>query len=104
MEKRHYLVENNPVYIQYELHTEWSNDRFYIYHGDRVLKGLNQAKIIFKKSVILFWLLNMTIWCKHVHSLELWQFFIYFCAAHLPVRLDIETKLPISYFEDACPK
>ena len=25
-----------------------------------VLKGLNQAKI-FKKSVILFWLLNMTI-------------------------------------------
>ena len=34
------------------------------------LKGLAQAKII-KKSVILFWFLNMTIWCKHVHRLEL---------------------------------
>ena len=34
------------------------------------LKGLAQAKII-KKSVILFELLNMTIWCKHVHRLEL---------------------------------
>ena len=38
------------------------------------LKGLAQAKII-KKSVILFWLLNMTIWCKHVHRLELQKFF-----------------------------
>ena len=34
------------------------------------LKGLAQAKII-KKSVILFRVLNMTIWCKHVHRLEL---------------------------------
>ena len=40
------------------------------------LKGLAQAKII-KKSVILFRVLNMTIWCKHVHRLEL-QFFIIF--------------------------
>ena len=51
------------------------------------LKGLAQAKIR-KKSVILFWLLNMTIWCKHVHRLELQKFFN-FCAAHSPVRLDI---------------
>ena len=35
----------------------------------------------------------MTIWCKHVHRLELQKFFN-FCAAHLPVRLDIETKFP----------
>ena len=38
-----------------------------------ILKGLAQAKII-KKSVILFRLLNMTIWCKHVHRLELQKF------------------------------
>ena len=40
------------------------------------LKGLAQAKII-QKSVILFRVLNMTIWCKHVHRLEL-QIFIIF--------------------------
>ena len=40
------------------------------------LKGLAQAKII-KKSVILFWLLYMTIWCKHVHRLELKTFLIF---------------------------
>ena len=49
------------------------------------LKGLAQAKII-KKSVILFWLLNMTIWCKHVHRLELQNFFN-FCAAHCAAHL-----------------
>ena len=43
---------------------------------DILLKGLAQAKII-KKSVILFRVLNMTIWCKHVHRLEL-QIFIIF--------------------------
>ena len=59
------------------------------------LKGLAQAKVI-KKSVILFWLLKMTIWCKHVHRLEL-QMFLIFYAAHLPVRLHIETKFP--YFQ-----
>ena len=57
-----------------------------------LLKGLAQAKII-KKSVILFRVLNMTIWCKHVHRLEL-QFFIIFCDAHSPVKLDIEMKFP----------
>ena len=40
------------------------------------LKGPAHAKII-KKSVILFWLLKMTIWCKHVHRQEL-QFFLIF--------------------------
>ena len=56
------------------------------------LKGLAQAKIM-KKSVILFRVLNITIWCKHVQRLELLIFFN-FCAAHSPVRLDIETKFP----------
>ena len=49
------------------------------------LKRHNQAKII-KKSVTLFWLLNITIWCKHVHKLELQKFFIYFCVAHLQLH------------------
>ena len=55
------------------------------------LKRLNLPKFG-KKSVILFWLLNMTEWCKHVHRLELQSFFN-FCAAHLSVKLDIEKKL-----------
>ena len=55
------------------------------------LKGHAHAKII-KKSVILFWLLNMTIWCKHV------QKFFNFSAAHSPVRLDMETKFPYFLF------
>ena len=66
------------------------------------LKGLAQAKII-KKSVILFWLLNMTIWCKHVHRLELQKCFN-LCAAHSPVRLDIETKFLISNYWQPCQK
>ena len=60
------------------------------------LKGLNQAKII-TKSVILFWLLNMTIWCKHAHRLEM-QKSLHFSASHLPVRLDMETKFPYFLF------
>ena len=40
------------------------------------LKRHNQAKII-KKSVFLFWLINMTIRCKHVHRLELQKFLIF---------------------------
>ena len=61
-----------------------------------LLKAHTQAKII-KKSVILFWFLNMIIilWCKHVHKLELQ---INFCAAHSPVWLNIETKLPYFLF------
>ena len=55
-----------------------------------ILKATNQAKI-FLKSVILFWLLNVTISCKHVHRLEL-QFFFIFCAVYLPVERDIEAK------------
>ena len=45
------------------------------------LKGLAQAKII-KNSVILFWPLNMTIWCKHVHRLELQKFLIFVLRMH----------------------
>ena len=37
----------------------------------------------------------MTIWCKNAHRLEL-QKFLNFCAAHLPVKRDIEMKF--SYF------
>ena len=66
------------------------------------LKGLAHAKII-KKSVILFWLLNMTIWCKHVHRLELQKYFN-LCAAHSSVRLDIETEFPISNYWQPCQK
>ena len=46
-----------------------------------ILKGLAQTKII-KKSVILFWLLNMTIWCKHVHRLDLQKFLIFLLRIH----------------------
>ena len=45
------------------------------------LKGLAQAKII-RKSVILFQVLNMTIWCKHVHRLELQFFKIFVLRIH----------------------
>ena len=34
---------------------------------------------------------------KHVHRLEL-QKFLSFCAAHLPVRLDLEKKFPYFLF------
>ena len=67
-----------------------------------LLKRLAQAKI-FQKSAILFWLLNMTIWCKHVHRLEL-QTFFNFCATHSPARLDIETKFLISNYWQPCQK
>ena len=39
----------------------------------------------------------MTIWWKLVHRPELQKFFN-FCAAHLPVRLDIGTKFPYFLF------
>ena len=45
------------------------------------LKGLAHAKII-KKSVILFRVPNMTIWCKHVHRLELQIFIIFVLRIH----------------------
>ena len=48
-------------------------DASYMHNIEGVLKGLAQAKII-KKSVILFWLLNIIIWCKHVHRLEMQKF------------------------------
>ena len=32
------------------------------------------------------------------------QKFLNFCAAHLPVKRDTETKFPISYFGQTCPK
>ena len=46
-----------------------------------ILKGLAQAKII-KKSVILFQIPNMTIWCKHVYRLELQIFIIFVLRIH----------------------
>ena len=62
-------------------------------HG---IHGINQAKIVVK-LVILFLLLNMTIWCKHIHRLELQNFFN-FCVPHLPDSLDIKTKFPYFLF------
>ena len=41
-----------------------------------ILKGHNRTKI-FQKSVISFSLLNITIWCKDVHRLELQKFFLH---------------------------
>ena len=51
-------------------------------------------------SMILAWAspFNMTIWCKHVHRLELQKFFLIFCAAHLPVKRDRKTKFPYFLF------
>ena len=46
-----------------------------------LLKGLAQAKII-KKSVILFRVPNVAIWCKHVHRLELQIFIIFVLRIH----------------------
>ena len=45
------------------------------------LNGLAHAKII-KKLVILFRVLNMTIWCKHVHRQELQIFIIFVLRIH----------------------
>ena len=45
----------------------------------------------------------MTIWCKNVHRLELQKFFN-FCAAHLPVRLDIDDKIPVFIIFDMVVK
>ena len=45
--------------------------------SDHFLKRHNQVKII-KKSVFLFWSLNMTTCCKHGHRLELQKFFLIF--------------------------
>ena len=55
------------------LHAQWFNELIHSAANTIELKGLAHAKII-KKSVILFWLLNITIWCKHVHRLELQKF------------------------------
>ena len=56
------------------------NDKVWKDNGEE-LKGLAQAKII-KKSVILFRVLNMTIWYKHVHRLELQIFIIFVLRIH----------------------
>ena len=57
------------------------NTGYYDNINDCYLKGLAHAKII-KKSVILFRVLNMTIWCKHVHRLELQIFIIFVLRIH----------------------
>ena len=44
----------------------------------------------------------MTIRCKHVHRLVL-QKFLNFCAAHLPVRLDID-EIPVFLIFDMVVK
>ena len=54
---------------------------FYLSLKQKHLKGLAQAEII-KKSVILFRVLIMTIWCEHVHRLELPFFIIFVLRIH----------------------
>ena len=56
------------------------------------LKRHNQAKII-KKSVILFWVLTMTICCKHVHRLEQQQFF---CMSEI-INLDFRLYISLNW-------
>ena len=63
------------VFLVFVLFVIRSGSRLALQFG-RLLKGHAHVKII-KRSVIFFWLLNMTIWCKHVHRLEL-QFFLIF--------------------------
>ena len=70
------------AYVKYILNECWTNvssSRWKPYKFvDKIsLKRHNQAKII-EKSVFLFWLLNITVWCKHVHRLELQKFFLTF--------------------------
>ena len=36
MEKRHYLIENKSIEDELKLNIEQSNNRFYIYHVDKV--------------------------------------------------------------------
>ena len=59
----------------------YKRDEHYICMISIYLKGLAQAEII-KKSVILFRVFNMTIWCKHVHRLELLIFRIFLLRIH----------------------
>ena len=97
-----YSLRHGSILNQYWIEVAWGFSSYPSIYTYRLLKGQAQAKII-KKSVILFWLLNMTIWCKHDHRLEL-QFFFIFCAAHSPVRLDIQTKFLISNYWQPCQK
>ena len=41
----------------------------------------------------------MSVWCKHVHELELWKF-LNFCVEHLPVKRDMKTKFPYFLFRE----
>ena len=56
---RHNVARISPHLYQYKKYLNIASK----------LKGLAQDKII-KKSVILFWLLNMTICCKHVVAIS----------------------------------
>ena len=80
-----YLKSDNWPHIQGEIHEKKGEKQENSKNTNLSLKGLAQAKI-------------MT-----VHRLEL-QKFLNFCAAHLLVMLDIETKFLISYFEQPCQK
>ena len=60
-----------------------------------LLKRHNKAKII-NKSVFLFWLLDKSITCQHVHRLELRTFFK-FCVANLTVKHEIRTKFNVGH-------
>ena len=73
------------------------------------LKMINQDRMIFADCSVNFKPISLK-FCKGYFAiqiltrLELQKFILFFCAAHLPVKLDKETKIPISYFGHACPK
>ena len=76
------LRESSDIYDDFKFKNPFGNHELYKHSSAHDwLKGLAQAKII-KKSVILFRVLNMTIWCKHVHRLELQIFIIFVQRIH----------------------
>ena len=60
----HILPNDSVVYGRFNVLTDFDENQLTKaetgWAGDKTLKGLAQTKII-KKSLILFWLLNMTI-------------------------------------------
>ena len=66
-----------------------------------VLKRHNRAKII-KKSVILFWLLNMSIIFEHVHRLELRKsvkLFVYFLFGTCMSKINFRPYFSLGWYK-----
>ena len=75
--RAHLYPEITTLNTEIEANKTWNiHISVYTWIALIILKRHNQAKII-KRSVFLFWLPNMTMWCKHVHRLKLqFQFWI----------------------------